>query len=209
MSTLSFGELVAKHVEENAATFDEINVSIDIETTSENIPNAAVLSIGVVADNGTQMHEYLNIEEQFLQLNRTASGKCLEFWLKDENIQLFKTHVTYALQGHYAQSMLDRLQHYFKELYMQVDANSKINVWMNSPSFDGVILLDLAHQFNRELPWSFRQERDVRTIKKLVQSREDSDNLHWPAYPDNAHDALVDARYQLEVVHFCKTILNC
>ena len=82
--------------------------------------------------------------------------------------------------------------------------------WMNSPRFDGAILQHCFQQIeDTDLPWTFRDEADYRTLRRLAKAKDRNafDNLPQP--PDNAHQALVDASYQLDMISHFKHIINC
>lgn len=181
-----------------------VDVSLDIETLSLK-PNAVVMSIGAcTADKG--FHCYLLQEPQIFK-RRDVDPETIE-WHRNDHLALFTTQTTQcSLRGLSPAVALETLCAWFAALQTQHEGN-EIQVWMNSPSFDGVILQDLANDFATPLPWTFRQERDLRTLKALASQCCDGQVI-LPDKPNNAHDALADAKYQLEVISRCKTILNC
>jgi hypothetical protein len=78
------------------------------------------------------------------------------------------------------------------------------NVWANSTSFDCKIIRSLAKEFSKKRKmWSFRQERDFRTMKELFAK---NFPLTYKAVSGGAnskytaHHALGDCRYQIEVL---------
>lgn len=64
-------------------------------------------------------------------------------------------------------------------------------VWMNSPSFDAVILEHAWAQLGLPKPWQYWNLRDVRTLVSLVPEL----NL-----PKTSHTALADSRRQILIV---------
>jgi hypothetical protein len=60
------------------------------------------------------------------------------------------------------------------------------------------ILGSLYEDFGIRVPWSFRDCRDVRTLKDLAQIEDD-----WApseSIPEMAHDPVYDCRWQIELV---------
>lgn len=41
-------------------------------------------------------------------------------------------------------------------------------IWANSPAFDCVIVEDAAKDLGMQVPWSYRDHRDVRTLRKIA-----------------------------------------
>lgn len=188
---------------------DSIDVSLDIETYSLDIPNAAVISIAACThDAGFEV--YLERKEQ-LELGRHFDPETLE-WHQEIHPMWLKQALrrTAPGVGLYAHGGLERLHWWVSNTVRTNEpADEPIHVWMKTPRFDAGILEHLAKQADTELPWTFRDECDLRTLTILARSRNSDEYALLPKKPDNAHDALVDAKYQLEIISRCKTILNC
>lgn len=65
--------------------------------------------------------------------------------------------------------------------------------WAKSPSFDAVLLKAAYDHVGRNVPWHYRNERDVRTVYGLVGYDE-------PPFYGVKHDALSDCRHQISMV---------
>jgi len=79
-----------------------------------------------------------------------------------------------------------------------IGKETDVEVWMNSPSFDSdKILAPAFAAIKLQLPWSYYQERDFRTVKALGQKYF---NLAYQK-PINAHNALADAKAQGEYIY--------
>lgn len=182
-----------------------IEISVDIETLSlQN--NALVLSLGACArGNESYIHSYCAIIEQ-IQI-RHVDLHTIE-WHILNNKENFAEIVHRCLQENAvkAKSLFMDLDQWIKEIIRDHDHDECIEVWMKSPSFDGTILRSLANTVDAEIPWAYREERDVRTIQSLV--RQFFPGPQMPKPPVSAHDALVDAQYQLEIVLHCKKLLS-
>jgi hypothetical protein len=70
-------------------------------------------------------------------------------------------------------------------------------IWANSPSFDCVILRSLFEDCSLEAPWSFRDERCLRTMSKYL----DPNGKLKPPVNLRAHDALSDAEWQADYLY--------
>ena len=178
-----------------------VDVSLDIETMARD-PKAIVISIGVCTHKA-RFHCYLNFEEQ-LKLDRLLEADTLA-WHMQNHSALFISQFAEVLK------VTEKLFNTFHELKRWFIHNNLMEnncqVWMNSPSFDSVILSDLAEQANTELPWIYKQERDLRTLKALAKCRFPQAYAKLPSKPNNAHDALADAQYQLKIINDCEDIL--
>ena len=74
-------------------------------------------------------------------------------------------------------------------------------IWANSPSFDLMILEHFLNQYGYKTPWSFRQERDVRTLiyaaEYLLGKQVNFETRK------NAHTAIDDATYHASQIAMC------
>lgn len=186
---------------------DVIDVSLDIETL-DLTESAIVLQIAACTYD-SEFNLYLHMLDQAGK--RTFDPGTL-LWHVEDHPQLFLDLVTHAeREGQSVDFVFDQLRIWFDEVET-ANPDSELVVWMNSPSFDGAILKHMANQFEEVLPWTYRQERDLRTLKDMAKRRnaEQFEKLDQivPPLPE-AHNAIADATYQLNVIGFCKTILNC
>lgn len=186
---------------------DVIDVSIDIETYSLDIPNSAIISIaGCTHDSNFEA--YFEREEQ-VKLDRHFDMETIQ-WHKKVHHKWYDSamQLTTTGEGLFAHEALTRLYRWINT-YVCVDAKQPFQVWMKTPRFDAGILEHLAKQVHVNLPWTFREERDMRTLAALAQACNAHEYSLLPPKPDNAHDALVDAKHQLKIISRCRTILNC
>lgn len=157
------------------------HVMVDIETLGLS-PGSAILSIGAV-----RFDEYSLGDEFYREVSLTScqdagldiEASTLEWWLTQDDA------VTGILTG--GDPLADVLAA-FSEYYADTE-----EVWANSPSFDCELLEAAFEVVGMTEPWTFRDERDVRTLRSLpcaVDVEMDGD----------AHDALDDARYQARIV---------
>lgn len=165
---------------------------IDIETLSTR-PNAHILSVGAVAfDLEKGIQTVVHYALSGAQGGRHVDPETVAWW---------------AMQGEEARKAafgegvvrisllrLCELFDYFFNYSQSVDG-----VWSRSPDFDLTILRDAYRQVNCEPQWSFREQRDCRTLEFVAKS------LGWvqsrPKSEKQAHNAAYDATEQaLDVI---------
>ncbi len=69
-------------------------------------------------------------------------------------------------------------------------------VWGNGSGFDNVILQSAFTACGMECPWSFRDDRDLRTLMALADDLGATEHAVAVEPPQVEHDALEDALYQ-------------
>jgi len=181
------------------------NFSLDIEAAGTT-PGSVVFSIGIANDK-TEEELYVVLPFTIQMQNHLTSDKRTMIWHEKDNpewpalqAQLEEKNDT-GLAG--LGEALELVIQYFNDEAREAYPR---RVWMKSPSFDGVMLRELFTTVGYELPWEFREERDVRTIMALA--KEFAALYDFPDYSENAHDALADAKHQLAVVKYCREQLG-
>lgn len=167
-----------------------IETMIDIETLDTG-PRAVVLSAAVVKFTQEEnayapfTHVTFDIDAQ-LAMGRTISQDTLLWWMRQDQVvrdlefNADRRPLTECL-GAVTRAVREGDQH-----------------WANSPSFDMTILGSLFEECDWLVPWSYRDCRDVRTLKDLAQIEDDwnpSEDI-----PGVAHDPVYDCRWQIELV---------
>lgn len=188
---------------------------VDIETLGVNA-DAVVLSVGVViADTeNPDMQDWERYYAVFNMIDQIAEARIidpgtLEFWSRQEM----------------------RASHVISESVTQKSANPEIldsflrivntadELW-SLGQFDFPILKHFAlskgfrddmrnvlYPMYKSLLWSFRKERDLRTLTKMFPQVEKPDRSDWPG---PAHDAFADALHQMQwlfkILAFMKSI---
>lgn len=159
-------------------------VMLDIETLGLE-PGCAVLSIGAVrfdtdgVGNDEEPAFHRNISLKSCQdAGLSIDAGTLDWWLgQDEDVQ-------HVLTG--GDDLVGVLRA-FETFYASAD-----EIWAYSPSFDCEVLEAAYGAVGVEVPWSYRDERDCRTLASLPCAVELEQE-------GNEHDALDDARYQARV----------
>ena len=170
------------------------HVMVDIETLSTK-KNAVIVSIGAVRfDPRATLEEPVKLPNWFYsivgvpsQQHRHIEPSTLSWWFKQNESARKAVEEALVCREHYT-AALDR----FAE-WLLVGGEPQA-IWANSPSFDLVILRDafenteLRGSTPRTCPWSFRAERDFRTLRRLFPGTGSG--------ACNAHNALADAAWQ-------------
>jgi len=176
---------------------NDTHMQIDLETLGTG-PRAAIIAIGACTFNPQQ-----GITSSFEVLvdPKKATGerdKATELWWTQQEPlvreRMFSGTAT-------TKEALESLVEY-------IEKHKPHFLWANSPSFDLVILAASMKDWNIEIPWSHRIERDFRTLKSLGNElRMDVNSF----LSDNAskHDAREDAIQQsLVAIGILKRILR-
>lgn len=154
---------------------------VDIETLGTD-PGAAILSIGAVTFDETGILDefYRTIDlESCQKAGLEIDANTLKWWMRqDESVR------DVLLDGDPLRGVLNDFKAFYPE-----DAE----VWANSPSFDCAMLEVAFETVGLTEPWSFKDTRDVRTLRSLPCSVD-------VTMEGDEHDALDDARYQARVV---------
>lgn len=160
-------------------------ISVDTETLGTTTKSVPLQISAVDVDNPSS---FFNAYVDWADLTKEGfrvNGSTLRFWMKQpEEIRTKVFAGTVALP-----EILKGLAEFCKDA---------TEVWMNSPSFDSEkILIPAYNHFKLPVPWSFRDERDFRTLKALGFAYFDMPYQ----YPAGAHDALTDATAQAEYIY--------
>jgi len=162
---------------------------LDIETLDTST-SAVIISLAAVTFNCSKVLDQfiVNIDlDESMKKGRTTSASTLRFWIKNTDL---------------LQDLLENsqgIEEALSKFNFWVTTNHPIDeVWANAPSFDCIILQEYYRLFNRNLPWSFRKQRDVRTLKGVAMDMEVKLPPRNPALV--LHDPLHDCIYQAEQV---------
>lgn len=159
---------------------------IDLETVDTAV-TAKIIAIGACIFDGNQITSEFEVIIDRHQAVGTESESTLAWWNQQEDSvrdRMFSGSIS-------TERALDQFVVWL--------SNQKYKyVWANPPTFDLMILYHAFKQVGAKVPWTFRIERDLRTLRWVGQTLGlDFDDLY-----DNrvAHDAKDDARVQALVV---------
>jgi len=171
-------------------------VMIDIETTStEN--NAMILTIGAIKFNRLNTNKKLNEMESFYKRVFIPFDDEEDFDVSNKTIEWWSTQNEDAFYEAFANPDRIQLENALEKLKDFIPTDSL--VWANSPQFDCVILENAFRYYNIDIPWSFWNLRDLRTIMD-VSSMKHNDFIHLKKCD---HNSLHDCHYQISVVKEC------
>ena len=176
---------------------------IDLETLAV-VPTAVVLSIGMAefveceASNppisSIRTVQYnLSISEQILA-SRTLDPNTISWWLdRPKKVQELAFYDPIPTEA--------GIVSIFMLMQAAKEIGNKIKVWGNSPAFDLRILESLANDFGIRIPWSFRDEADIRTVTALLGKK--------PQVQEGLeHTAKADALAEAELLREALVILR-
>ena len=169
------------------------HLMVDIETLG-NISRSVICSIGAVefdletGEIGRTFYQNITIQS-CLDTGLVINGSTIEWWFK-QNDAARKALFSNA-------KALSQVLYEFQE-FLQHLGTRDLQIWGNSPRFDLGILEDAYTACHKRIPWSFRQERDVRTLASfypnLKRSAESAPGAHQP---------IEDCLFQ---IHYCHAI---
>lgn len=177
------------------------NIMLDLETMGSG-SNAAIISIGAVffdpltGEIGQEFYQVvsLNSSAKFGELDSST----VLWWLKqsDEARAVFEVKDKMTLYG-----SLELFTHW---IWNYCDRNEKDKpdavVWGNGATFDNVILGNAYKAVRLRQPWSFANDRDVRTLVDLGRQLRGVDPKKDLTLQGTAHNALDDAKFQVRYV---------
>lgn len=175
------------------------HIMLDLETLDTE-PSAAVLQIGAVAFSETDgtfhprrlFTTHLQVQPQ-INAARTVSFDTIEWWAKQSGQRWpaasDRTPVAVALTR-----------------FFDWAGRGEYQIWSHGASFDLAIMGSLARSVDLATPWSYRSERDTRTLDDaVVRATRRAVDRPQPEVP---HDALSDALAQAAWTHACLAALR-
>ncbi|MBN1138853.1 MAG: 3'-5' exoribonuclease [Anaerolineae bacterium] len=173
------------------------HVMLDLETMST-MSNAAIVAIGAVVfdpDTGEMGKTfYCNVDlESCVARGLHIQGNTVMWWLErseEARMALLSDRLP-----------LDKALRQFSR-YLQ--ALGEVCVWGNGATFDNVIIANAYQAVGLERPWSYKNDRDVRTIEELGRQIQASQGIDDAAEKTERtgihHHALDDAIHQARYV---------
>jgi len=168
------------------------HVMLDLETMGKR-SNSAIVSIGAVEFNintneiGDEFYSRINLQS-CLDVGLNVNGETIYWWL----IQNEKARQEIAKGGESLHYVLNE----FKKWYKKLGDKHNIEIWGNSNRFD-IGLLENAYTAcgYHEMPWYFRNERDLRTlVAKAPKIKEQT----LKKFNGVKHHPIDDAKIQIE-----------
>ena len=174
-----------------------INIALDLETLSTR-EDAAIIQIGACIPNFDRPNVPLGLSCEFESTIKYEDCLSSEFhvdhatmeWWDKQNPQVKR----YVFSGQ--DSYIDAFDH-FKFWIDSIRSNGQeVAIWGNGSDFDNRLLSYSLDSLGYHDVWSFRNNRDLRTLKALHPVSIELD----PA-AEIKHTALGDARYEARILH--------
>ncbi len=178
------------------------DLMIDLETM-DNLPSAAIVSIGVAQCNlitgetGETFYRVVDLEGQ-QEKGLTISPSTIYWWMKqnDSARRALSQDQKITLED-----MCDAFQKFFN----YINGNGNFRLWGNGASFDNAIIRHAFGKLNKDFPIPFWNDRDMRTIVGFYPRQLQADWKRENFRKGTHHNALDDALYQIK---FCSHILQ-
>jgi len=164
-----------------------MNLMIDLETLGTKY-DCPVISIGACffdADGiAKEFYVTLNVEEQ-IDGGRKVSGSTIKWWMEQSNAaqRVFKEEAVDTKTG---------LTHFAH--FINLSDYENVKPWGYGSTFDISIMEHIFDMYNIEIPWKYKNVRDLRTY--LEHTYDGADIEREGTY----HNALDDAKHQARVV---------
>lgn len=172
------------------------DLMLDLETLGTN-PGCVITQIGVAAfdaakpaPEGIDTAKLIHVAPQScLDFGMHVSWDTIAWWLtqnEEARIAMASKSPRWSLPD--ALKTLDEwVIHY---------CNNGFRIWGNGSNFDVVLIEDAYRRVKRQVPWAFRNIRDMRTIVDLCPP-------DLKVQPEIAHNAAADAKAQALIVQNC------
>lgn len=163
------------------------SVMIDIETLGVEV-GSIITSIGCVEfdpKTGRTGQEFLmNIDiNDSLSYGLDANINTLLWWFK-QDIDAIEAMLTKPKS---LMVVLQELSNFVNTIKENDNSNS-FEIWSNSPTFDCMHLREVFKRVGIEVPWSYREERCLRTLTNLIPKDTRKDSSFKKGTPHNALD---------------------
>ena len=172
------------------------NLMLDIETLGVSM-DAPLISIGAVffepltGKCGDEFYRVITLSSALE--NSFVDPKTLQWWMIQSDSARAVFNDPSAVDLHEA------LQEF--SLFVRSRSNDDVQVWGNGASFDNAILAAVYRKHAQNIPWRFRNDRDVRTIVELAKSLKNIDvRANFSINVTDAHHALRDSKFQVAYV---------
>lgn len=171
----------------NKSVFNQVMLDLETMGTDENF---VILSVGMVKFNidtgeiGNKLHLKISINDS-LKKGFKIDGNTLIWWLNNDKKakEMINKGEKFSINN-----TLD---------YISEFLNKDLEIWAKSPSFDCNLLKSYYQKLNRNIPWNFRNQQDVRTLinlnKKLYEEITKDVKI--------THDAIDDCINQINYYH--------
>lgn len=187
---------------------EDLHVMIDIEALGKD-PDSRIVAIAAVAFEGETPAVLVDqLVDIHSQAGRSFDSHTVEWWLEQpeevreqvtgDGGRMHLAEVLHALSAAIRDfRRLVLVDGVWADVWAGKESERGLQVWAKSPTYDLAILRHAYEQLGLPCPWTFREERDVRTLKAQCPRE-------LCPYPgDGAHLALSDCLVQIQHVVAC------
>lgn len=172
------------------------HLMVDLETLGTKV-NSVIVSIGAVefdivtGKTGREFFQEINIDTA-VGVGLVVDEGSIKFWLSQSEAARMK------LVNANSKNITEVLHNF--RTFLQDLGTENLCLWGNSARFDLGCLNNAYNAIKREIPWYFRNERDVRTL--VAFAPEIKKNMIFEGIE---HDPIDDCKFQIK---YCSKIWN-
>lgn len=181
-----------------------INIALDLETLSLR-EDAAILQIGCCIPIFDRRHVPLGLSCEFEATIKYEDVISSEFHKDPQTMAWWERQSPKARNNVFSgqDSYVDAFDH-FKFWIDSLRSNGQeVAIWGNGSDFDNRLLSYSLDSLGYNAVWSFRNNRDLRTLKAMFPVLIDEDPIL-----EVKHTALGDARYEARILNATRKIHN-
>jgi len=167
---------------------------IDLETLATT-PDAHILSIGACDINNPDITFYQTVEGKDQQ--RVTNFSTIKWWLKQS---------PEAIAAATSRKHMLSISTMLMEFCAWWKGNNFTHPWSHGSVFDIIIMENALRQYHYEIPWSFWNVRDTRTLYDTAYRI--TGKTIQPIREGTHHNALDDAQYQAKWVRDIREVLE-
>ena len=177
---------------------DAVHVVIDLETLGTR-PGSVILQIGAQSFqlNSSELNPDvgcdIKIDSALSQSAGFLSDGTTRTWWNNQD-PVIRAEVFSGKTSPF-QALME-----FSTYMKSLGPKESIYVWGNSPRFDCGLLEAYYHHYALEIPWEFRNERDLRTLAALFPQSCLEAKVRFSN--DNPHSGYWDAAYEAQVIKY-------
>lgn len=180
-----------------------IDVMLDLETLgNKNSPVLIQLSaVAFKLETGDFLAEYNTLvsPQSCVKAKLQSDGSTVDWWLQQDPAVVKKVFVDAVTQGKDLSLALDEFSKYINDL-KQTHKTKEVLVWGNGMLADNLWIKSAYAAANKEVPWMYWQDQDVRTIVSIGKRLLNFDPKKDIPFVGEKHNAIDDCKHQIRYV---------
>ena len=177
-----------------------VGVMLDMETLSVGL-NPAIIEMAFAAfdeETGELLEEHTPTSIPILPDSGDVDAETFLWWCRQPQDIKAKVLTPALLEGVTLKEALEHLSSWVSKIYEDSSVVS-VNLWGNGSISDGIWLISAHMRESMEMPFTFRQHRDYRTLIGLASQISGQDPKKRVDANKEQHSALADCLYQVSV----------